>query len=245
MKSIISFFVIVFTGTNCLSQSFASLAVFVSENQSGTPVPSASVIIKEAGWASKTTGSDGKAFFEKSMPVGEIHYIVSKEGYQGVEGTFNITTEEKSNTLRIIFSKFRYESDTIKIDSIKPHSSSRKISQEGKNNLYIEGDNKGDIRVGDTYQKPPQRHVTTEDLERICKYAPDKNKKIKVVSNGSIESNTFRDEILQILSLNGYNILTQSVVGQSLNYFRQERLTITDGRYGNETWIEIIVNPQE
>lgn len=245
MKNTIYLFVGILTSSNCFSQSFSSLAVFVSENQSNSPVSSASVVIKEAGWASKTTGNDGKVFFENSIPIGEIHYIVSKEGYHGVEGTFNITTEEKSNSLRIIFSKFRYENDSMKIDSIIHHSSSRKISQEGKNNLYIEGDNKGDIRVGDTYQKPPQRHVTNEDLERIYKYAPDKNKRIKVVSNGSIESNTFRDEILQMLSLNGYNILTQSVVGQSMNYFRQERLTITDGRYGNETWIEIIVNPQE
>jgi|GEM_PF-4812435 len=107
MKFFIPFLIVILTGNNCLSQSFSSLAVFVSEQETGKPVPSASVIIKEAGWASKTTGIDGKVFFDKSMPIGEIHYIVSKEGYQGIEGSLNITTEEKSNSLNIKLSKFR------------------------------------------------------------------------------------------------------------------------------------------
>ncbi|MFM9947266.1 MAG: hypothetical protein ACKV1O_04950 [Saprospiraceae bacterium] len=107
MKFSISILVAILTATQCLAQSFSSLAVFVSESETGKPLATASVIIKEAGWATKTTGSDGKAFFDKSMPIGEIHYIVSKEGFQGVEGTFNITTEEKSNSLKINISKFR------------------------------------------------------------------------------------------------------------------------------------------
>jgi hypothetical protein len=107
MKIFLPFLSILLASITCLSQSYSSLAVFVSEEETGKPVPSASVIVKEAGWASKTTGSDGKAFFDKSMPVGEIHYIVSKEGFQGVEGAFNITTEEKSNSLNIKLSKFR------------------------------------------------------------------------------------------------------------------------------------------
>ena len=92
---------------NSFSQSNSSLVAFVTDKDSGLPISSASVIIKEAGWATKTTGNDGKAFFDKSMPIGEIHYIISKEGYQGIEGAFNITTEEKSNTLNIKLSKFR------------------------------------------------------------------------------------------------------------------------------------------
>ena len=135
--------------------------------------------------------------------------------------------------------------DTLKIDSINSNASSRKISQEGKNNLYIEGDNKGDVRVGDVYQKPPQRHVLPEDLGKIYKYIPDKNTKIKVISNGSVEGNIFRDEILQELSKNGYNNLKQVVVGMNMNYFDTEKLTVRNGRYNNDTWVEIIVNPQE
>lgn len=95
------------TVSNSFSQSFASLVAFVTDKDSGLPISNASIIVKEAGWSSKTTGSDGKAFFDKSMPIGEIHYIVSKEGYQGQEGTFNITTEEKSNTLNIKLTKFQ------------------------------------------------------------------------------------------------------------------------------------------
>lgn len=107
MKFSISFLIAFLITAECLAQTFSSLAIFVSEDESSKPVAGASVIIKEAGWATKTTGSDGKAFFDRSMPIGEIHYIVSKEGYQGIEGTFNITTEGKSNTLNIKLSKFR------------------------------------------------------------------------------------------------------------------------------------------
>ncbi|MBK8968373.1 MAG: carboxypeptidase regulatory-like domain-containing protein [Lewinellaceae bacterium] len=107
MKFSIPILFTVLSAIQCFSQTFSSLAIFVSEDETSKPVAGASVIIKEAGWAAKTTGSDGKAFFDKSMPIGEIHYIISKEGYQGVEGTFNITTEEKSNTLKIKLSKFR------------------------------------------------------------------------------------------------------------------------------------------
>lgn len=107
MKLSITFLFAVLTAAQCLAQTFSSLAIFVYEDETDKPIAGASIIIKEAGWASKTTGNDGRAFFDKSMPIGEIHYIVSKEGYQGVEGTFNITTEEKSNSLKIKLSKFR------------------------------------------------------------------------------------------------------------------------------------------
>ncbi|MBK8968372.1 MAG: hypothetical protein IPM36_17245 [Lewinellaceae bacterium] len=85
MKSISSIIIAFLATISCYSQSFSSLAVFISENENGNPIPSASIIVKEAGWALKTTGIDGKVFFDKSMPVGEIHYIISKEGYQGLK----------------------------------------------------------------------------------------------------------------------------------------------------------------
>ncbi|MFM9947264.1 MAG: collagen binding domain-containing protein [Saprospiraceae bacterium] len=109
MKYSVSFVIAILTVTQCLSQNFSSLSVLVSDDETGKPIEAASVIIKEAGWATKITGSDGKAFFDKSMPVGEIRFIVSKEGYQGIEGAFNITTEERSNSLNVKLSKFQDE----------------------------------------------------------------------------------------------------------------------------------------
>lgn len=90
----------------CLAQNFFSLSVYLSDKDTGGPIINASIMIKEAGWISKFSDSQGKLSFTKSIPIGEIHYIVSKEGYQGQEGVFNITTEEKSNTLNIKLSKF-------------------------------------------------------------------------------------------------------------------------------------------
>ena len=107
MKYLIIALVCFSTSVNSFSQSFSSLVAFVTDKDSGLPISNASIVVKEAGWSSKTTGSDGKAFFDKSMPIGEIRYIVSKDGYQGIEGTFNITTVVKSNTLNIKLSKFR------------------------------------------------------------------------------------------------------------------------------------------
>lgn len=108
MKTTISFLISIFVviGT-CFAQSFSSLVIFVSDTETGNPLENASVIIKEAGWALKSSDSKGNVSFIKSIPIGEIHYIVSKEGYQGLEGVFNITTEEKSNSLNIKLSKYQ------------------------------------------------------------------------------------------------------------------------------------------
>lgn len=76
MKILLTTLISITVAFNCLSQSFSSLVVYVSDSENGKPVSAALISIKEAGWASKTTGSDGKTFFENSMPLGEIHYIV-------------------------------------------------------------------------------------------------------------------------------------------------------------------------
>jgi len=89
------------------AQSFTSLVVYVGDAINNEPLNGATIIIKESGWSNKNTGSDGKAFFDSSIPIGEIRYIVSKEGYLGAEGTFNVTTELKSNTLIIKLNKIR------------------------------------------------------------------------------------------------------------------------------------------
>lgn len=88
-----------------LSQNFSSLIAIVTDKENGNPISNATVIVKESGWTPKTTGADGVVFFNKSMPVGEINFIVNKDGYQSKEGAFNITTEEKSNTLNIRMTK--------------------------------------------------------------------------------------------------------------------------------------------
>ena len=104
-KSILLVSSILMINTGIIAQAFSSLVVLLSDKDSGQPIVNASVMIKEAGWISKSSDSQGKALFVKSIPIGEIHYIISKEGYQGQEGVFNITTEEKSNTLNVKISK--------------------------------------------------------------------------------------------------------------------------------------------
>jgi len=106
MKKIMTFLYSTLMVGTCLAQNFSSLSVYLSDKDTGGPIINASIMIKEAGWISKFSDSQGKLSFTKSIPIGEIHYIVSKEGYQGQEGVFNITTEEKSNTLNIKLSKF-------------------------------------------------------------------------------------------------------------------------------------------
>lgn len=127
-----------------------------------------------------------------------------------------------------------------------PKKAKIEITQNGKNNLVVQGDNKGNINVGDTYNsKPPQRHVEDQDLKKILEKAVSKDTIIKVSSNGSTESDKFRNEILNALSKMGYKKLTTVSVGMSQNYFGEGRLTIRPAQYGKETWIEVIVNPQE
>ncbi len=70
----------------------------------GKPLKDARVSIKELGYQSGVSGSDGKIFFQ-DVPVGEIHYFVARDGYNGVDGSFNITTISKNNTLRIVLAK--------------------------------------------------------------------------------------------------------------------------------------------
>ncbi len=107
MKTSISFWIAILIATHCWSQNFFSISIIVIEDNTGEGINGAQVFIQEAGWINKTTDEKGRVNFDKSMPVGEIHYIVIKNGYQKNEGTFNITTEEKSNSLTIKLSKSR------------------------------------------------------------------------------------------------------------------------------------------
>lgn len=52
-----------------LAQFYSSFVIFVSDKETGNPIPGASRIIK-AGWVIKITRADGKAHFDKPMPIG-------------------------------------------------------------------------------------------------------------------------------------------------------------------------------
>lgn len=83
-----------------LNAQTKTLVVFVKDCTSNQETANAKFTVKELGFASKISGSDGKILFE-NMPIGEIRYEISLKGYQSKAGAFNITTEEKSNTLEI------------------------------------------------------------------------------------------------------------------------------------------------
>jgi hypothetical protein len=87
------------------TQSFSSLALLILDKETKKPVSGAKVVIKETGWTGKQTGADGKVFFEKSVPVGAITYLVTKDGYLGGYGEMNITIIEKDNSLSIELTK--------------------------------------------------------------------------------------------------------------------------------------------
>lgn len=107
MKYFISLLIAVSAASQCLAQPFYSLSIYVFEDgEPGKPIAKAKVMIRQTG-VSEPTDVDGLAFFEGSMPEGRINYIVSKEGYQSKEGTFNISSEEKSNTEDVGLSRFR------------------------------------------------------------------------------------------------------------------------------------------
>ena len=85
-------------------QDYYPMSFFIIDKDSGKAVENARVSIKEIGFQSKDSGHDGKVYFQE-VPVGEINYFVSCNGYNGIEGAFNVTTEIKSNTKRILLTK--------------------------------------------------------------------------------------------------------------------------------------------
>jgi hypothetical protein len=76
------------------------------------PIKNVRVSIKELGYQTQVSGSDGKVYFE-NVPVGGIHYFVSADGYNGIDGTFNITTKTEDNNLRIKLAKIPVKEDNI------------------------------------------------------------------------------------------------------------------------------------
>lgn len=87
-----------------LSQENYPMSFFIIDKGTGNPIENAKVSVKEIGYQSESSGVDGKAYFS-SLPVGEINYFITLDGYNGVDGVFNITSETKSNTLRVKLAK--------------------------------------------------------------------------------------------------------------------------------------------
>ncbi len=82
------------------AQVYHPLTVYVEDSKTKKPLKGATIAIKELGFQAKTSGGDGKVFFQDA-PVGEIHYFITCDGYSGEEGTFNISSEAKDNTLKL------------------------------------------------------------------------------------------------------------------------------------------------
>lgn len=84
---------------NLLGQSYVPVAFIVSDFTTNKNISGAQVSIRQAGWATKSTDTNGKVSFD-NVPVGAINYIITKEGYQLYEGEANISSEIKNNTFR-------------------------------------------------------------------------------------------------------------------------------------------------
>ncbi|MEZ5044086.1 MAG: hypothetical protein R2828_29605 [Saprospiraceae bacterium] len=82
------------------AQVYHSLTIYVEDSKTNKPLKGATIAIKELGFQAKATGSDGKVFFQDT-PVGEIHFFITCDGYSGEEGTFNISSKEDDNTLKL------------------------------------------------------------------------------------------------------------------------------------------------
>lgn len=101
------FFIIsIFIQTHLSSQQTSRypLVLRVIDKRTSTPIEGAEILIKEIGFQVHKTNFDGIVSVI-SVPVGEINYRVSKEGYISTTGQINITTETKSNTREIEITK--------------------------------------------------------------------------------------------------------------------------------------------
>jgi hypothetical protein len=116
-----------------------SLIVYVCDNEYKMPVPNALVTITESGLISKNTGIDGKVLFDKSIPAGEIHYFVAKEGFIGKEEIFNVTTEGKSNTLTINLEKIKSTKQVTHTDHIPQPKGNYNTNVVGDGNVVVGG----------------------------------------------------------------------------------------------------------
>lgn len=104
MKKIISLSTYLLLSVLCFAQNTESVTFKVEDFNTNKIVVGAQISIKEAGWATKSTGADGKVLFEK-MSMGEIHYTVLKDGYQRLDGAVNVTTKGDDNNFLLSLNK--------------------------------------------------------------------------------------------------------------------------------------------
>lgn len=141
MSNFLAFVIIFIMGFGFLNaQNYAFLNILILDKDNNAPISNATVSIKETGYTSKVSNSNGRVFFEESVPIGEIKYLIVKEGYQGLEGNFNITTEEKSNTLIIKLSK-------LSKDKLLIFGKVLDLNDIGTANAVVE------VRLADIYKK--------------------------------------------------------------------------------------------
>ena len=114
MNKTFSLIFLIFNSFPMMGQESYPMVFFVSDESSGERIFGANVMIKELGYQKETSDTNGKVSFSK-VPVGEIHYIVSAENYVGEDGTFNITSEVKSNTLNIKLRKKPSKEESAKM----------------------------------------------------------------------------------------------------------------------------------
>jgi hypothetical protein len=93
-------------------QSYVPVVFIVSDFATSRTISNAQVSVRQAGWATKLTDSNGKVSFD-NVPVGAINFIVTKDGYQLYEGEQNLSSEVKSNTFKIPLTSIPTTKDKI------------------------------------------------------------------------------------------------------------------------------------
>lgn len=147
----LSLFYLFLLSTTLCGQDYFSISInVVDENE--IPLSSVTVSIKEIGYQSEVTDSKGNVYFE-NVPEGEINYFATLNEYKGVKGTFNITSEVKSNTLKIKLTQIPKGQSMVLIsgevlDKYGKEISNAKIElRAGKNIQVAESDLSGNFNI--------------------------------------------------------------------------------------------------
>lgn len=114
----ILFFCFLFLSISVTAQDSYPVSFLLTDSETGEPIEDADLAIKEIGYQSRSSNNRGTIYFDL-VPIGEIHYIITKDGYVGADGVFNVTSIPKDNTLRVSLSKI-------------PNSSSNSILVSGE-----------------------------------------------------------------------------------------------------------------
>jgi len=104
MRTIFSFAFLSFFKIALFAQNTVPVVFYIDDADSHREVVGALVSIKQTGYNTKPTGGGGRVSFD-NVPVGEIEYNISKEGYQFKSDRENVSSEIKSNTFRVSLQK--------------------------------------------------------------------------------------------------------------------------------------------